>query len=230
MSEDNGSASRRGLIKASVGLAATAACAPASPVVAQTAGASCSVSSLTEAGPFYPTEAIPQRWDLTAANRPAGQLLYITGIVRGRDCAPAADTIVEFWQTDANGNYNHPRAENTQPLDPNFHYFGQWPTRADGAYLVKTVVPAPYRFRGLRRAPHIHFTFTHADRGSLTTELYFNRPADVRQRTDDRVWSTRDSRTRDSMIVDLNASSSWPYPEHPTEADSLWCRYDVTLA
>ena len=230
MSERKEGANRRVVIQASIGLAA--ACAPAASVRAQQqpSAPSCGVSSQTEAGPFYPVAPIPQRWSLVGEQRASGQLLYILGAVTGRDCAPAADTAVVVWQADANGCYNHPRAENTQPLDANFLYFGQWRTRPDGLFLTKTVLPAPYRFRGLRRAPHIHFAFTHAERGSLTTELYFSRPEDVRRRSEDRVWDMRDRETRDAMIVDLHPAATWPIAEHPIEADALWCRYELTLA
>jgi len=222
------------VIKASVGLAA-AACAPAGQVQAQQQGGpdpvgQCGASSATEAGPFYPTVAIPQRWDLTTPATTAGQLIYVFGVVHGRDCLPAPSTSVTFWQTDYNGSYNHPAAENQHPLVEDFLYFGQWPTQPDGAYLLKTVAPMPYQFRGLRRAPHIHFAFTHGERGQLTTELYFNRPDDVRRREGDVVWGRRDRATRDRMIVDLHPASTWPIPVHPIEANALWCRYDVTLA
>lgn len=224
MSEKSG-ANRRLVLRASVGIAA-AACAPAQ---GQDTVPTCGVSFETDAGPFFPPGDIPTRWDLIAAGgAPSGQRLYVTGTVHTQTCAPLGRAVATLWQADANGRYDHPGAQNSGPLDPGFLYFGRFQTLPNGAYLFRTIMPAPYQFRGLRRAPHIHFAFEHPEHGRLITELYFNRPDDAQRRRGDQVWAMRDEDTRDTMILDLREPSSWSAP-HPIEPDALWCQYDITL-
>lgn len=222
-------ASRRLVLQASVGLAA-AACAPsARGQAADLPAQACRESSVTDAGPFYPEGDIPRRWDLIAANAtPAAQMLYVTGKVHDAACAALGGASATLWQADRNGRYNHRAAGNDGPLDPAFLYFGQFQTLPSGDYLFRTIVPAPYEFRGLRRAPHIHFAFEHPQHGRLVTELYFNRADDSARRQDDRIWHSRDPDTRDAMIGALRPASEWTLP-HPIEANAVWCQYDVNL-
>lgn len=187
------------------------------------AGTTCARSSVTDAGPFYPVGEIPERADLTAGP-PSGQTLFVFGTVSDASCRPAPNAEIVLWQADNNGRYDHPSAQNAGPLDANFRYFGRLRTDGDGGYRIKTILPAPYSFQGLRRAPHIHFRFSHGAT-SLITELYFDTPADAERRRGDLVWRSRDAATRDSMIIPLNTAN----PPAEIETNALWCNYDITI-
>jgi protocatechuate 3,4-dioxygenase beta subunit len=134
---------------------------------------------------------------------------------------------VIVWQADNNGYYDHPAAQNGGPLDAHFRYFGRVTTDATGTYRLRTIVPAPYTFPGLTRAPHIHFRFERPGEPAFVTELYFDRASDAERRRADRVWGSRDPALRDSMIVALRPPSEAPSAH--VESDAVWCRYDVTL-
>lgn len=179
----------------------------------------CARSCETDEGPFFPPGAIPERSDLTGPGPPRGRRLIVAGEVRSSDCRPAEAGWVTSWQADANGSYAHPGAQNAVPLDANFRYFGRQRLNG-GAYRLTTVLPAPYQFAGLDRAPHIHFVFD-AGGKRLVTELYFDRPEDAERRRGDAVWNMRDPRTRDTMVAHLQTAAS--------DAETLVCRYDITM-
>lgn len=138
------------------------------------------------AGPFYPNPLPPERdADLTQVENQTGpvegQVLYLWGQVRWLTGEPIAGALVEIWQTNARGRYNHPRDPNPAPLDPNFQGFGQVYTDADGFYQFKTIRPAAYSMGGNRwRAPHIHVQVSQPQSGRafgadrpFTTQFYF---------------------------------------------------------
>ncbi len=85
------------------------------------------------------------------------------------------DAMVEIWQADANGKYDHPEDNQEQKPDPAFCGFGRLATDEDGWCLFETVrpgrVPGP---NGQLQAPHLNLTML--GRGILAplfTRLYF---------------------------------------------------------
>jgi protocatechuate 3,4-dioxygenase, alpha subunit len=79
-----------------------------------------------------------------------GERIKIKGVVFDGDDEPINDAMVEIWQPDANGIFNHPADPNFEQVDPNFSGFGRAETRHAGAYEFKTIKPgaregqAPY--------------------------------------------------------------------------------------
>src|SRR5439155_6650835 len=84
-------------------------------------------------GPFFHLGMDRPEWaDLTAAN-PAGERIAIEGRVSDGDGAPVPDAVIELWQANAAGRYNHPDDQQTEkPLDPRFHGFGRAATDGEG--------------------------------------------------------------------------------------------------
>ncbi len=80
----------------------------------------------------------------------AGERIKITGMVLDGDGQPVPDAMVEIWQPDANGIYNHPADPLQAQADPHFRGFGRAENREGGVYEFKTVKPgsrdgsAPY--------------------------------------------------------------------------------------
>src|SRR5579863_971883 len=73
-------------------------------------------------GPFFALGLDRPAWaDLTRAD-PKGERITIEGQVLDGDGAPVPDAMIELWQANAAGRYDH--VEDTQTdkhLDPNFH-------------------------------------------------------------------------------------------------------------
>jgi protocatechuate 3,4-dioxygenase beta subunit/DNA uptake protein ComE-like DNA-binding protein len=91
-----------------------------------------------------------------------GQVLDTTG-------TPIAGAVVEIWQTDQNGIYNHPNDSTTSQQDSSFQYFGTSTSDADGYYAFYTFKPAAYE----PRPPHIHVRVKIDGETVLTTQFYF---------------------------------------------------------
>jgi protocatechuate 3,4-dioxygenase beta subunit len=126
-------------------------------------------------GPFYPARGIVGVvTDLTRTRdggpRARGEILYLDGRVVDAACRPIAGAEVEIWQADIAGRYNHPdESPAAGPLDPNFRYWGEAITDADGRYAFTTIVPAPYS----GRTAHVHVRVRAAGRRDLVTQMYF---------------------------------------------------------
>ena len=123
-------------------------------------------------GPFYPLQP-----DAAAGNdlstvdgkgRARGKALAIVGRITDTAGRPQAGVLVEVWQTNAHGRYNHPQDDSPAPLDPNFRGYGRATTGADGAYRFATIEPVAYP----GRTPHVHFRLSRGARELLVTQMY----------------------------------------------------------
>lgn len=89
--------------------------------------------------------------------------------------APVPDGMIEIWQADASGIYNHPADPREQAPDPAFCGFGRLATDADGACVFDTIYPggAPDGHGGLQ-ASHLNVSvFARGLLGRLCTRVYF---------------------------------------------------------
>jgi protocatechuate 3,4-dioxygenase beta subunit len=139
----------------------------------------CGVTPPQTSGPFYPGEQHFQpENDLTRVpgrpGRALGQVIYVRGTVQDQNCQPVAGANVELWQACASGKYNHRSDPNPAALDPNFRYWGEADTDAEGAYLFKTIIPGAYPANASwDRPPHLHFRITKRGYWELVTQMYF---------------------------------------------------------
>jgi protocatechuate 3,4-dioxygenase, beta subunit len=170
---------RRNFLRAS--LTVSAGALAASGLVPKAFAASCGLTPPQMEGPFHPGEAnMKPATDLTVVpgrpQRALGQVIYLTGRVVDQNCQPVAGANVEIWQACASGRYNHGRDPNQAPLDPNFRYWGETDTDADGKYMFKTIIPGAYPADpsiGWDRPPHIHVKVSRLGYKELTTQMYF---------------------------------------------------------
>lgn len=104
-----------------------------------------------------------------------GERIRIEGRILDGNGAPVPDALVEIWQANAHGRYNHPADSGPAPLDPSFTGFGRSDTAEDGRYRFETVKPGPVPFDAQRlQAPHISVTlFVRGLPNRLVTRLYF---------------------------------------------------------
>jgi protocatechuate 3,4-dioxygenase alpha subunit len=114
---------------------------------------------------------------LTAADTP-GERIRIEGRVFDGLGAPCRDVLVEIWQANAAGRYNHAAdGQHDKPLDPTFRGWGRTGTDFDtGIYRFDTIKPGAVTGRRGHKpmAPHINVWL--AARGiniGLSTRLYF---------------------------------------------------------
>jgi protocatechuate 3,4-dioxygenase beta subunit len=184
-----------------------------------------SLSEMT--GPVFGHERVkPGDADLTRQHTgvPLGERIIVAGRVLDEDGKPVRDTLVELWQANAAGRYQHKNDNHDAPLDPNFTGTGRTMTDEQGDYRFITIRPGAYPWRNhpnAWRPAHIHFSlFGHAFTTRLVTQMYF--PGDPLLSLDPIYNSVPDEKARQRMIshFDINLTE----PEH-----ALGFRFDIVL-
>jgi protocatechuate 3,4-dioxygenase, alpha subunit len=127
-------------------------------------------------GPFFHVGMDRPEWNDLTRDNPAGERIAIEGRVIDGDGAPVPDAVIELWQANAAGRYNHPDDhQEEKPLDPHFRGFGRVATDAEGHFRVMTIKPGPVPGRGnALQAPHINIAvFARGLLKHLYTRIYF---------------------------------------------------------
>ena len=128
-------------------------------------------------GPFFSPALLREdaRRNVLTQPETAGERIRIEGRVLDGDGIPVPDAMVEIWQANAHGRYNHPADSGPAQLDPSFLGFGRSGTAEDGSYWFETVKPGPVAFdRERLHAPHICVAvFSRGLLNHLVTRLYF---------------------------------------------------------
>lgn len=99
----------------------------------------------------------------------AGEVILVTGQVLDLAGNPLPGAAVEFWQTDADGIYDHPGDGGTANRDRGFQFYGTAIADAEGRYVFRTIQPGYYE----PRPRHIHVKVKQDGRVLLTTQFYF---------------------------------------------------------
>jgi protocatechuate 3,4-dioxygenase alpha subunit len=131
-------------------------------------------------GPFFPRTLFRDGDnDLTrvaaeAAPTGRGETILLRGRVTREGGFPCLNTVLEAWQADAGGHFNHPLDPERHLADPDFLGWGRAWTDEDGRYEFRTVIPGGYADVTGRRAPHINLTAMGAGlmRRVLTTVFF----------------------------------------------------------
>lgn len=159
-------------------------------------------------GPFFHF-ALTTNDDLGRLAGPGaqGERIRLVCRVLDGDGAAVTDAMVELWQADAGGKYNHPEDAQAKTPDPAFRGFGRLSTDADGACMFETVKPgrAPGCQAALQ-APHVNVSiFARGLLQRLVTRIYFaGDPANP----EDEVLALAPPDRRDTLMAH-------PDPEHP---------------
>lgn len=129
-----------------------------------------------------------------------GERITLTGTVFDGDGKPMTDALIEIWQPDANGIFNHPLDPLYKQADPNFRGFGRAETRNEGRYEFKTVKPggrdgsAPYiNVHVFARGMLVH---------ALTRVYFLDEPA----HDDDPILNEVEPERRHTLIATLEGS------------------------
>jgi protocatechuate 3,4-dioxygenase beta subunit len=122
-------------------------------------------------GPFY-TPNSPERSSLLEDNM-QGTPLLVTGRVFNQDCEPIVGAMLDFWQTDDQGQYDN----------AGYRLRGHQFTNENGGYTLETIQPGEYP----GRTAHIHVkVFAPDGRELLTTQIYI---PGVSDRSPDGIFS-----------------------------------------
>jgi protocatechuate 3,4-dioxygenase beta subunit len=122
------------------------------------------------AGPFYKS-GTPERTVLFEPGM-SGTRLLLSGYVLTSECQPIPGAWLDFWQTDANGQYDN----------RGYGFRGHQYTDAAGRYTLDTVIPAEYP----GRTAHIHVKVQPPGGAVLTSQLYF---PDARRNATDGIFN-----------------------------------------
>lgn len=148
-------------------------------------------------GPFYPVaKPLDSDADLSmikGANGPAmGDIIEVSGRVLSARNGPLPNSLVELWQADSRGYYNHPREPRRAERDVNFQGYGAVRTDPDGMFRFRTIKPRYYDTGVGLRTPHIHFRVVATGTLELATQMYF---PDEAMNQSDMIFSTLPSDT-----------------------------------
>lgn len=126
-------------------------------------------------GPYFSLGMTLEGANVLAQSGIEGEHICIEGYVFDSDGDPLFNVLLEIWQANAHGRYNHPLDQRPLPLDPDFVGFGRTSTDANGHYWFQTIKPGPVPYQGDEmQAPHI-IVLMHASGvpHPLITRLYF---------------------------------------------------------
>ncbi len=140
------------------------------------------------AGPYVHIGLIPQQagFDIFQNNfshvltgpETQGERIRIEGHVFDGLGSPCRDILLEIWQANAAGRYNHPAdQQQDKALDPSFRGWGRTGTDFEtGLYTFETVKPGPVIGRNGHKPMAPHVSLWLAARGiniGLSTRIYF---------------------------------------------------------
>jgi len=152
-------------------------------------------------GPFFSLGLTRKPMNRLATDSTAGEKVRIEGSVFDGDGKPVPDAMVEIWQANAYGRYNHPDDKQEKPLDPNFIGWGRCGTDDTGCFSFDTVKPGLVPgVDGAVQAPHINVAvFARGMLSHAFTRIYFDgEPANG---TDPVLTSIKNKRRRETLIA-----------------------------
>lgn len=152
-------------------------------------------------GPFYAIGLTRTAMNILINDATQGPLIRIEGQVFDGDGQPVPDAMVEIWQANAYGRYNHPDDKQEKPLDPSFMGWGRCGTNEHGEYSFETIKPGGVPGAGESvQAPHINVCVF--ARGMLLhayTRIYFS--DETANGTDPVLSSIKNKARRGTLIA-----------------------------
>jgi protocatechuate 3,4-dioxygenase alpha subunit len=126
-------------------------------------------------GPYF---KIGLRWlnrDNLVGEGVSGERVTIQGRVFDGDGVPVPDAILEIWQANTHGKYDHPEDTQQKPLEPGFKGYGRVPVTALGVFRFATIKPGPVPGpEGSEQAPHLLVSvFMRGVLRRMVTRIYF---------------------------------------------------------
>ncbi|HKF21031.1 MAG TPA: protocatechuate 3,4-dioxygenase subunit alpha [Candidatus Angelobacter sp.] len=128
--------------------------------------------------------------------------------------APVDDAMIEIWQANAQGRYNHPDDLQSKELDPGFVGFGRLATDSRGICGFETIKPGRVPGNdGALQAPHINVSvFARGVLKRLATRVYF---ADDPANQQDPVLALVTAGRRPTLLAQLRGEHNhWHFDIH----------------
>jgi protocatechuate 3,4-dioxygenase beta subunit len=179
-------------------------------------------------GPGFDEQSIgPAVTDLThvLGGEAQGERIIVAGRVIDDRGAPLRRALVEVWQANAAGRYQHERDQHRAPLDPHFVGKGYALTGDDGTFRFVTIKPGPYPWLNhpnAWRPSHVHFSVFGPGFGSrIITQMYF--PGDPLIPIDPVLNSIPDASARERLVARFDHDSL------SEEGFALGYRFDIVL-
>jgi protocatechuate 3,4-dioxygenase alpha subunit len=127
-------------------------------------------------GPFFHLGCTQHRSvGVLTSPQTQGERIKLTCRVFDGDGMPVPDAMIEIWQANAEGKYNHPDDTQKKSVDPAFQGFGRLATDGTGACTFETIMPGRVEADGnTLQAPHISVSvFARGILKRLATRIYF---------------------------------------------------------
>ncbi|HSY79457.1 MAG TPA: protocatechuate 3,4-dioxygenase subunit alpha [Verrucomicrobiae bacterium] len=126
-------------------------------------------------GPFFKPALIRSGQESLVTASTRGERVAIEGCVLDGDAAAVSDAMIELWQANADGCYDHPEEFQEKIYDPDFRGFGRSATDERGRFRFHTIKPGPVAGPGtVLQAPHINVSiFARGLLKRLVTRIYF---------------------------------------------------------
>ncbi|HUE18560.1 MAG TPA: protocatechuate 3,4-dioxygenase subunit beta [Stellaceae bacterium] len=168
----------------------------------------------------------PDVADLTKQHKgdPIGERMILAGRILDEDGKPVPKTLVEIWQANSAGRYQHANDTHPAPLDPNFTGRGNVVSNEKGEYRFLSLIPGAYPWRNTYnawRSKHVHFSvFGPAFATRIITQMYF--PGDPLLDFDPIYNAVPEEAARQRLIAH--------YDPNLSEAEwALGYRFDIVL-
>jgi protocatechuate 3,4-dioxygenase, beta subunit len=174
-------------------------------------------------GPFYP-DIVPTNAGKDLIGTPDevapshAQVTTLRGRLTGVSGSPLHLAVVEIWQVDSQGSYNHSTGLSAEGRDTWFKGYGKCVTDRQGRYRFRTIAPRAYSLLGIFRAPHIHLAVSVNGRRVLTTQFGILGHA---SNVDDPLYRGLTTDDRNRLLVPFEASASRP--------GELTARFDIVV-
>jgi protocatechuate 3,4-dioxygenase, alpha subunit len=128
-------------------------------------------------GPFFHFSLTTEKSCVRCIAGPkvVGERVLLTVRVLDGGGEPLPDAMIEIWQANSEGKYNHPDDRQAKAIDPEFLGFGRMGTGEDGRCEFETIkpgrVPGP---KDVAQAPHLNVAvFGRGMLKQLYTRIYF---------------------------------------------------------
>lgn len=153
-----------------------------------------------------------------------GSLMRLVVRVLDEDARPQPGSMVEIWQANAAGKYQHPVDGRDAPQDPNFRSWGRGVANENGEIDFLTVKPGAYPVPNTGnwwRPPHIHISvYGDSFLSRIVSQIYF--PGDPLNGVDGILQGIPDAKARERLICK-------PDEDVGLHETALGFRFDLTL-
>ena len=124
-------------------------------------------------GPFYKVPSKIFNNDMTNNGKAIGKRIKVYGKVLNNKCKPISNAVLDIWQANSFGKYNHQADLSESRKDNEFYGYMRLLSNERGEYSFNTILPGSYRVsKDLIRTPHIHFKVMN-NKKQLITQMYF---------------------------------------------------------